>query len=58
MCKPLYFYMQDTDKYFISNTIMIFYGGTHIAYGGTVEMKNVSSFAMIGLGEFTKSLRM
>ena len=54
-CKLLRTYMQNTDKYFTSNTTMIFYGGTHIAYGGAVEMKNVSSFAMIGVGEFTQS---
>ena len=47
--------MNNTDKYFASNTVMIFYSGTHIAYGDAVEMKNVSSFAMIGLGEFTES---
>ena len=34
---------------------MVFYGDTHIAEGGAVEIKNVSSFAMIGLGEFTGS---
>ena len=47
--------MHNTDKYFASNTVMIFYSGTHIAYGGAVEMKNVSRFAMIGVGEFTES---